>query len=86
MVEARQQRAPERPSTYGVKLELPEFAGRFDAEQFFDWSYVIQFFFDYHYVAEHRRVSLASTRLRGLAQTWWVELQRSRERQRLERV
>ena len=81
MVEHRQQRMPEHPTTYGVKLDLSEFVGRFDAEQFFDWAYTVQFFFDYHLVAESRRVCLASTRLRGLAQTWWVELQRSKERQ-----
>ncbi|KAF3774357.1 hypothetical protein EJ110_NYTH53266 [Nymphaea thermarum] len=40
----------------------------------------VQFFFDYYQVEEQHRVPLAATRLRGLAQTWWFELQRSYER------
>ncbi|KAF3774632.1 hypothetical protein EJ110_NYTH52699 [Nymphaea thermarum] len=71
---------PDRPTSYGVRLDLPEFVGRFDAQEYFDWAYAVQFFFDYHQVEEHHRVPLAATRLRGLAQTWWFELQRSYER------
>ncbi|KAF3782893.1 hypothetical protein EJ110_NYTH33502 [Nymphaea thermarum] len=70
----------DRPASYGVRLDLPKFVGRFDSQEYFDWAYAVQFFFDYHQVEEHHRVPLAATRLRGLAQTWWFELQRSYER------
>ncbi|KAF3795146.1 hypothetical protein EJ110_NYTH05747 [Nymphaea thermarum] len=30
---------PDRPARYGVRLELPEFVGRFDAQEYFDWAY-----------------------------------------------
>ncbi|KAF3785061.1 hypothetical protein EJ110_NYTH28084 [Nymphaea thermarum] len=46
---------PNRPASYGVRLDLLEFVGRFDAQEYIDWAYAVQFFFDYHQVEEHHR-------------------------------
>src|SRR5574338_448148 len=64
----------------GMKMEIPEFKGGMQAEEFLDWVSNVEEIFDFKEVPEHRRVKLVATRLRGRALAWWEQTKLTRER------
>ena len=55
----------------GLKIDILEFHGGLQPEEFFDWVNAVEEVLEFKQVPEDRRVSLIATRLRGRAGAWW---------------
>jgi hypothetical protein len=62
------------------KLDIPEFNGGLQPEEFLDWIAAIEEVLDFKGVPEDRRVSLVATNFRGRAATLWQQLKQSKTR------
>jgi hypothetical protein len=65
----------------GFKLDIPEFSGGMQPEEFLDWVAAVEEILDFKRVPEDRRVSLVATKFRGRAAAWWQQLKQTRARQ-----
>jgi hypothetical protein len=54
----------------GFKLDIPEFNGGLQPEEFLDWIAAVEEVLDFKGVLEDRRVSLVTTKFRGRAIAW----------------
>lgn len=63
-----------------LKVDLPEFQGRLQPEEFLDWLSAVEKFFEYKEIPEIQKVKLVATRLRGYASSWWDKVQEMRLR------
>ena len=54
-------------NTNGFKVEIPEFAGKLDPEEFVDWMHTVERVFEYKDVQEDKKVKLVALRLRKYA-------------------
>ncbi|CAL9233877.1 unnamed protein product, partial [Arabidopsis halleri] len=70
----------------GFKLDLPEFSGSLQPEDFLDWLNNIEEILDFKDVPDEQRVRLVATRLRGRAFAWWQQTKETRAREGKERV
>ena len=59
---------------FHLKVDLPNFNGTFNIEEFLDWLVEVEHFFDYMDVPEERRVKTITCRLKGRAFAWWERL------------
>jgi hypothetical protein len=57
------------------RLELPEFHGRLNPEEFVDWLSTVERVFEYYGVPEDRQVKLVGIKLKGQASAWWEQIQ-----------
>ncbi|KAG7532368.1 Zinc finger CCHC-type [Arabidopsis thaliana x Arabidopsis arenosa] len=64
----------------GFKLDLPEFTGGLQAEEFLDWINTTEELLEFKEVPDHMRVSLVATRFRGRASAWLQQVKDSRAR------
>ena len=64
--------------TDSIRLDLPEFHGQMQAEEFLDWLSATEKFLDFKEVPESHRVKLVTTRLRGYVAVWWDRVQEIR--------
>lgn len=64
----------------GFKLDLPEFSGSLQPEEFMDWINTTEELLTFKEVPDEMRVSLVATRFRGRASAWWQQTKESRER------
>jgi hypothetical protein len=62
----------------GFKLDIPEFNGGLQLEEFLDWIATVEEVLDFKGVPEDRRVSLVATKFWGRAAAWWQQLKQSR--------
>lgn len=62
------------------KIELPEFYGSLNHEEFMDWLNQVERIFDFREVPNSKKVKLISIKLKGRASTWWEQLQVQRVR------
>ncbi|XP_062155188.1 uncharacterized protein LOC133863244 [Alnus glutinosa] len=69
-----------------VKVDIPEFEGRMQPDEFIDWLNTIEQIFDYKDVLDHNKVKLVAIKLRKHASIWWKHLKRQRERERKSRI
>ncbi|KAL1218314.1 RNA-directed DNA polymerase-like protein [Cardamine amara subsp. amara] len=70
----------------GFKLDLPEFTGGLQPEEFLDWINTTEELLEFKEVPDQMRVSLVATRFRGRASAWWQQLKESRVRAGKERI
>ncbi|KAG5534031.1 hypothetical protein RHGRI_022247 [Rhododendron griersonianum] len=63
-----------------IKIELPEFNGSLNPDEFVDWINTVERVFDYEDVSEEKKVKLVAIRLKGRASAWWEQLQGTRLR------
>lgn len=52
------------------KVDIPEFHGGLQVDEFVDWINTVEEILEFKGVPDLRRVSLVTTRLRGRAQAW----------------
>jgi hypothetical protein len=64
----------------GFKLDILEFNGDLQPEEFLDWIVAVEEVLDFKGVPEDRRVSLVATKFRGRAAAWWQQLKQSKTR------
>lgn len=69
-----------------VKVDIPEFEGRMQPDEFIDWLNTVERIFDYKDVPDHNKVKLVAIKLRKHASIWWKHLKRQRERERKSRI
>ncbi|KAK9210956.1 hypothetical protein WN943_000329 [Citrus x changshan-huyou] len=62
-------------------VEIPEFEGRMQPEEFVDWLNTVERIFEYRDVPEDRKVKLIAIKLKKYASLWWENLKRQRERE-----
>lgn len=60
------------------KLELLEFNGGLDADEFLDWLNSVEELLEFKDVPDDRRVPLVATRFYGRALAWWHQLKTTR--------
>jgi hypothetical protein len=58
-----------------VKLSVPKFSGKEDADAYLVWEEQCDQIFRVHNLSDQRRVSLASVERYGYALTWWNQIQ-----------
>ena len=54
------------------RVEIPEYEGRLDPEDFLDWLHTVERVFEYKDVPEEKKVKLVALRLHKYASLWWT--------------
>lgn len=62
----------------GIRVDVPEFHGRLNPEEFLDWLNSLEKLFDWKDMPDQKRVKFAATRLKGHAAIWWDQIQADR--------
>ncbi|XP_020694824.1 uncharacterized protein LOC110108492 [Dendrobium catenatum] len=65
----------------GVKVELPEFDGRLDPDEFVNWLHTVDRIIDFKEIPSERVVKLVAIKLKKNASLWWENLKRNRDRE-----
>ena len=73
-------------NTIDFKVEILEFEGKFDPEEFLDWLHTVERVFEYKDVLEDKEVKLVALRLRKYASLWWANLCAKRIRERKSKI
>ena len=61
-----------------MKVDIPEFEGIMQLEEFIDWLYSIDRVFDYKDVPGHRKVKFDAIKLKKYSSLWWENLKKHR--------
>ncbi|KAF7137217.1 hypothetical protein RHSIM_Rhsim07G0165900 [Rhododendron simsii] len=70
----------------GFKLDIPEFKGCSQPDEFLDWVAAVEEILEFKEVPLDKRVSLVATKFRVRAAAWWQQLKQTRERQGKEKI
>ena len=68
----REQRQPAHSNDF--RVEIPEFEGRLDLDEFLEWLHKVKWIFDYKEVPKDKKMKLVALRLRKYASLWWENL------------
>jgi hypothetical protein len=63
-------RPPEDPYAK-IKLTIPAFSGKYDADGYLDWEMMVEQKFNAHLVPEQHRVRQATSEFKDFAIVWW---------------
>jgi len=74
---ARRNQRNSQPSL-DSKVEIPEFEGRLDPDEFLEWLQTVESVFEYKDVPEDKKVKLVALKLRKHASLWWENLIKKR--------
>ena len=69
------------PSFGDIKVEVPEFEGKLDPDEFLEWLQTVERIFDYKEIPDEKKVKLVALRLRKYASLWWSNVCAKRARQ-----
>jgi hypothetical protein len=58
-----------------VKIDVPEFSGGLDPNDFMDWLNHVECVFEYHKIPDHKKVKIVGIKLKGRASAWWEQIQ-----------
>ena len=64
-----------------MKVDIPDFEGKMQPDDFIDWLTTVEQIFDFKDVLENRKVKVVAIKLRKYASIWWEHLKRQRERE-----
>ncbi|XP_039118780.1 uncharacterized protein LOC120254819 [Dioscorea cayenensis subsp. rotundata] len=70
-----------RRQEFDVKVDIPEFEGRMQPDEFVDCLHTVERVFDFKDVSDDRKVKLAALKLRKYVGLWWENLKRKRVRE-----
>ncbi|KAL3503517.1 hypothetical protein ACH5RR_037966 [Cinchona calisaya] len=65
---------------FGCKIEIPDFKGKHDVDEFIDWLNTIERFFELKDVPDNQKVKIAAIKLKKHASIWWEHLKKQRVR------
>ncbi|CAL8159588.1 unnamed protein product [Prunus armeniaca] len=65
----------------GLRIDIPEFHGSLQLEDFLDWLNSVEEVLEFKDVPENIKVSLIATRFRGRASAWWQQFKATHLRQ-----
>ena len=68
------------------KVEIPEFEGKLDPDEFHEWLQTVERIFEYKEIPDDRKVKLVALRLRKYASLWWTNLNAKRTRERKSKI
>ncbi|GKA88825.1 gag-pol polyprotein [Tanacetum coccineum] len=63
-----------------IKVEIPEYDGKLDPDEFVEWLRTVECAFDYKATTEENKVKIVAMKLRKYASTWWANTCTKRER------
>ncbi|GJV26739.1 putative CCCH-type zinc finger family protein [Tanacetum coccineum] len=63
-----------------IKVEIPEYDGKLDPDEFVEWLRTVECAFDYKETSEEHKVKIVAMKLRKYASTWWANTCTERER------
>ena len=69
------------PNLNNVRVEVPEFEGKLDPDEFLEWLQTVERVFEYKEIQEDKRVKLVALKLGKYASLWWTNLLTKRVRQ-----
>ena len=59
------------------KVEIPEFEGKLDPDEFIEWLQTVERIFKFKEIPEDKKVKIVALRLRKYASLWWTNWWRS---------
>jgi len=68
------------------RVEIPEYEGKLDPEDFLDWLHTVERLFEFKDVPKEKKVKLVALRLRKYASLWWTNLCAKRVRERKAKI
>jgi len=68
------------------KVEVPEYEGKLDPEEFSDWLHPVERVFEYKDIPEDKKVKLVALRFRKYASLWWTNLCANKVRERKSKI
>ena len=83
---ARARRSNYNFNSNEFRVDIPEFEGKLDPEEFLDWLNTVERVFDYKEVPEDKKVKLVALKLRKYASLWWTNLCTKRTRSHKEKI
>ncbi|KAI4372842.1 hypothetical protein MLD38_011026 [Melastoma candidum] len=69
-----------------MNVQIPEFEGNLDPNEFIDWMHTVERIFDYEEVPEDRKVKLAALKLKKYASLWWENTNQQRRREGRDKI
>jgi len=75
-----------RANSNDFKVQIPEFEGKLDSEEFLDWMHTVECVFEYKKVLGDKKVKLVALRLIKYASLWWTNLCAKRVRERKSKI
>ncbi|GJZ01305.1 gag-pol polyprotein [Tanacetum coccineum] len=63
-----------------IKVDIPEYDGKLDPDEFVEWLRTVECAFDYKETSEEHKVKIVAMKLRKYASTWWANTCTKRER------
>ncbi|XP_022018930.1 uncharacterized protein LOC110918962 [Helianthus annuus] len=69
-----------------IKVDIPEYEGKLDPDEFVDWIQTVEWVFDYKQIDEDQKVKIVALKLRKYASTWWSNVCLKRERRGMEKI
>ena len=62
------------------KVEIPEFEGQLNLDDFVEWMNVVERVFEYKDIPDYKKVKLIALKLRRYASIWWSNMSAKRAR------
>ena len=66
--------------TLDFKVEIPEFDGQLNPDEFVEWMNTVERVFEYKDVSDDKKVKLVALKLRRYASIWWSNVLAKRAR------
>ncbi|PWA60613.1 reverse transcriptase domain-containing protein [Artemisia annua] len=88
----RRHRTPPEPRavdplrSLGFRMEIPEFDGGVQPDEFIDWLHTVERVFDLKEVPDYLKVKLVAVKLKKHASLWWEHLKRKRAQERKNKI
>ncbi|XP_021969096.1 uncharacterized protein LOC110864356 isoform X1 [Helianthus annuus] len=79
-------RSPNNRNHTDIKVDIPEYDGKLDPDEFVEWLRTVERVFDYKHTVEEKKVKLVALKLRKYASTWWANVCSQREKLGKEKV
>ncbi|PWA83669.1 reverse transcriptase domain-containing protein [Artemisia annua] len=76
----------EDDESLGFRMEIPEFAGGVQPDEFIDWIHTVERVFDLKEVPDSLKVKLVAVKLKKHASLWWEHLKRKRAQERKHKI
>ena len=70
----RYPRRGRRQPTTEFKVDIPEFEGKLDPDDFVEWWQTVERIFEYKEIPDEQKVKLVALKLRKYASLWWTNL------------
>ncbi|GKU89838.1 hypothetical protein SLEP1_g3923 [Rubroshorea leprosula] len=75
-----QPNAAPKSTNLGIKIDIPDFEGRLQLDEFIDWLHTMERVFELKDIPDDKHVKLVAIKLKKHASIWWENLKRSQQR------